>query len=491
MMKSYDYYYLAKKNLLPDAEMRTRIPGLIKKGAKVHVSAVCGKAMASIACMLKEFGCIVTGSDVEFNPPMSGVLESHEIPCLTPSVENLNNLDILVVGNALSPNALEVVEARRRNIPMVSGAEAVAQIFDGRRSLVVTGTHGKTTTSALLTHIFLESKKKPAYMIGGVFQKSDDSYSIGGGDSNFVIYEGDEYNCSFFDRAPKFLRYNTTSAILTSIEQDHVDLYPTFEDYKQAFQFLIDDLPADGFLVMHESVVSYVDISKCLAKVFVYGSSKSSDIYYDIHSTDSNGTSFSFYAKDIKDIKNINIPLFGEYNVANATAVCALSLLEGISSADVLKGLANFAGTKERQELLGSKSGEVAIIRDYAHHPTAVSLTLDGLRLRSPKRRLVVVFEPRSASSKRKVFESRYGESLRQAEVSIIITPVIKDATDSDVIDTSNIKRALESFGRLAYEIPNPHEFLNIAPGVIKAGDVVIFMSSGDLGGVPIKFLES
>src|SRR3989344_3560215 len=450
-MKSYDYYYLAKRNVLPDAEFRNRIPGIVKKGSKIHISAVCGKAMASVACLLKDFGCVVTGSDTAFHPPMGGVLKSRGIICLPPTVENLNNIDLVVIGNALSHDSLEVVEARKRNIPMISGPEALVEVFKNKRTLVVTGTHGKTTTSGLLTHVFLESDKEPAYMIGGVFQKSDDSYSSGGKNTKFAILEGDEYNCAYFDRAPKFLRYNATSAILTSVEHDHVDLYPSFEDYRQSFQFLVDDLPKDGFLVIHESVLENIDVSKCVAKVAVYGRLPISDFYYEINKVDSSGTTFFLKTNNFGEIKNIHIPLFGEYNVENATAVCALSLHEGISKDELLKALKNFAGTKERQELLGMR-GDIALIRDYAHHPTAVDVTLKALRLRYPGKRMVAVFEPRSASSRRKVFEERYAESLKNADVTIVISPVFKETENrSEMIDTLNIQGILQAANKIAY----------------------------------------
>jgi len=188
-MKYYDYYYLAKRNLLPGSESRGRIIGQIKKGSKIHVSAVCGKAMASIACMLKESGHIVTGSDTKFSPPMKGVLQKYGIKELKPSAKNLKGIDTLIIGNALSYNSLESIESRKRGIATISGAEAVAEIFKNKRALVVTGTHGKTTTSALLTSVFIEAKKDPAYMIGGVFQNSDNSYSLGRKNSKFAIYE--------------------------------------------------------------------------------------------------------------------------------------------------------------------------------------------------------------------------------------------------------------------------------------------------------------
>lgn len=485
-MESYEYYYLAKLNLLPDAGMRTRIKGKIEKNSRIHVSAVCGKAMASIACMLKDSGYEVTGSDKEFFPPMSDVLKSHNIPCSPYSVRNLDGVDLVVVGNTLAHNSLEVSEARQRNIPMISGAEVVAQLFSDKRSLVVAGTHGKTTTSGLLTHVFREAGKHPAYMIGGVFQNSTESYDVGVADSKFVIYEGDEYNCSFFDRGPKFLRYNPTSAIITSIEQDHVDLYPTFEDYKQAFQFLVEFLPEDGFLVVHESAEKFLDLGKSRAKFFVYGKG-ANDVSYVVENTDTKGTFFSLETVEWGSVKNLFIPMFGEYNVANATSVVTLALLEGLDIDSIRGALLNFNGTKERQEVLGSKNG-ISVIRDYAHHPTAVSVTLQGLHLAYPNRRFVTVFEPRSASSKRKVFENDYIASLKNSDVSVIISP--KEPNASDSIDVENIAKSLNSESLRAYAVENYEEALKTIVKITSTGDVLVFMSSGDIGGIPFTFLK-
>ncbi len=486
-MESYEYYYLAKLNLLPDAEFRTRIKGKIEKNSRIHVSAVCGKAMASIACMLKDSGYIVTGSDKESFPPMGDVLKSHDISCLPYSTENLNSVDLVVVGNTLAHNSLEVTEARLRKIPMISGAEVVAQLFSDKRSLVVAGTHGKTTTSALLTHVFCEAGLQPAYMIGGVFQNSTESYDIGGENSKYVIYEGDEYNCSFFDRGPKFLRYNPTSSIITSIEQDHVDLYPTFEDYKQAFQFLVECIPENGYLVVHESVTRFIDLNKSRGKFFVYGKNDV-DASYKIEHHDQRGTTFSIETKKWGSIKNLFIPMFGEHNVANATAVVVLSLLESLDFETVKTVLSSFKGTKERQEVLGSKGG-IEVIRDYAHHPTAVSLTLQGLRQAYPNRRFVTVFEPRSASSKRKVFENDYINSLKNSDVSIIICP--REQNESDSINVENMVKTLNESFLQSYVGSNYNEALETINRVTLDGDVLIFMSSGDIGGIPFAFLKN
>lgn len=490
-MKPHDYYYLAKKNVLSDADFRTRIVGNIKKGSKIHVSYVCGKAMASIACMLKDLGYKVTGSDDHFYPPMSTVLESHGIKKLEPNEKNLEDVDLIVVGNTSPYNAIEAEVARRKNIPMISGSEAVAQIFSKKRSLVVAGTHGKTTTSALLTHIFINSGNAPAYMIGGVFQNSKDSYSIGSKKSKYVIYEGDEYNSAFFDRGPKFLRYNPSSIILTSIEHDHFDLYPSFQDYKQAFQFLVDEIPKGGFLVLHDSVLKYIDTKKTKGKVFTYGKDQKSDFYFTITNIDKNGTAFDIKSKKFGTIKNIFVPMFGEYNVENTLSVIALSLLEGVSKSKIITAVSTFSGTKQRQELIGQKKNGVIVVRDYAHHPTAVRLTIDGLKLHYPDKRLVVVFEPRSNSSRRKIFESGYTNALEKADVTIVVSPPFLADKDSksDFMDVSVIQKELGSKGKKSFAPKNCTEALLVAVKTQKKDDVFVFMSSGDFEGIPDKFL--
>jgi UDP-N-acetylmuramate: L-alanyl-gamma-D-glutamyl-meso-diaminopimelate ligase len=371
-----------------------------------------------------------------------------------------------------------------------AGAVKVTDGSTGFGNLVA-GTHGKTTTSALLTHVFINSGNEPAYMIGGVFQNSKDSYSIGSKKSKYVIYEGDEYNSAFFDRGPKFLRYNPSSIILTSIEHDHFDLYPSFQDYKQAFQFLVDDIPKGGFLVLHDSVLKYIDTKKTKGKVFTYGKDQKSDFYFIITSIDQNGTAFDIKSKKFGTIKNIFVPMFGEYNVENTLSVIALSLLEGVSKSKIIIAISTFSGTKQRQELIGQKKNGVIVVRDYAHHPTAVRLTIDGLKLHYPDKRLVVVFEPRSNSSRRKIFESGYTNALEKADVTIVVSPPFLADKDSksDFMDVSVIQKELESKGKKSFAPKNCTEALLVAVKTQKKDDIFVFMSSGDFEGIPDKFL--
>lgn len=480
-MKDYEYYYLAKLNYLTDAGLRTRVKGVLKRGQKIHVSAVCGKAMASVACMLRDYGYDVSGSDTSFNPPMSHVLRSQKIKCKKNSKANVRNIDLLVVGNALGHNATEVEEARKKKIPMVSGAEVVGQLFKDKRSLVVAGTHGKTTTSAMLTYVFEDLN--PAFLIGGVFQKSNQSYSIGSKKSKYVIYEGDEYNSAFFDRGPKFLHYNPSSVILTSIEYDHIDLYNSFEDYKQSFQFLVELIPSSGYLVVHREVKNILDLSKCRCKIFTYGN-KGADYTYKLKKVSEEGTVFQVKSK--KGIVELQTPLFGDYNLANVTAVYALSVLEGLKQDEVLKQIKCFPGTKERQELLGETKNGIKVIRDYAHHPKAVELTIKGLRGRYPKKKIFCVFELRSASSKRKDFEAPYSRSLSFADSVIIIDPGLKS---ENAINIENVVKSINSAEEKSYCVRNCEEALSLLKKKVVPDQIVVFMSSGDMERIPQKFL--
>ncbi len=490
-MKPYEYYYLAKRNLLSDTKNRQRIQGNLQKNSRIHVSAACGKAMASVTCMLADLGYSVTASDESFHPPMSDVLQARHITCSKPDSKNIENIDLIVVGNMLPSSAVEVVAARHAHIPMMSGSEVLREILAReKRSLVVAGTHGKTTTSSLLTHVFLKSGKNPAYMIGGSFQNTGESYSIGIKKSSHVIFEGDEYDCAFFDKAPKFLRYNASSAIITSIEYDHVDLYPTFEDYTQAFQFLVDDVSNDGFLVLHDSVLQHIDISNCTAKIVIYGKNIFKDVSYEISSVSSSGTSFSIVFRGQK-YSDIFIPLFGEYNIANATSVFILAFLEGVKVSDIISTFSTYPGVHERQEIIGEKNG-VIVVRDFAHHPTAVRVTLEGIRSHYPGRRIVCVFEPRSVTSRRKAFETEYPKALEDADISIVVSPPFKYNDDkNDFMDVSVVQNILELSGKLSHVARDADDALKILSQHVIKNDIVVFMSNGDFNSIPKKFLES
>jgi UDP-N-acetylmuramate: L-alanyl-gamma-D-glutamyl-meso-diaminopimelate ligase len=313
---------------------------------------------------------------------------------------------------------------------------------------------------------------------------------LGGKQSKYAIFEGDEYDCAYFDKAPKFLRYMPTSAIITSIELDHIDLYPTFEDYKQAFQFLVEDLPKDGYLFIHESAIPYIDLSLCSANVSIYGSTSLANVKYTIISTDSSGTTFSLHIGE-KTFINIHISLFGEYNVANASAVFALCIAEGLPIENIYKGIETYSGVKERQEVIGIRKGNITVVRDFAHHPTAVGKTLQGLKIQYIDRRLVCVFEPRSITSRRKMFEDVYPNVLSYADMSIIVTPPFRPGDDmNNFMDVSVVQKNMQFNKNIIYTAENPDNALKILSDFVKENDVVVFMSNGDFGAIPQKFLS-
>jgi UDP-N-acetylmuramate: L-alanyl-gamma-D-glutamyl-meso-diaminopimelate ligase len=237
-------YYQTKLNKFSDKNDRIfeRVYFEKDKIKKVHISAVCGKAMASIAGLFRESGYELSGSDADCQPPMSIILDNLNLTCQKFNSENLKEIDLMVVGNVCRPNNPEAIFARKNKIPQISGAEAIGEFFiDQKKSIVVAGTHGKTTTTSLLAEIFLEAEKAPAFLIGGVLQKSQKSYSVGSEKTEHFIIEGDEYDTAYFDKAPKFLHYRPYISLITSVEFDHADIYDNLNDYRQAFKFLIQE----------------------------------------------------------------------------------------------------------------------------------------------------------------------------------------------------------------------------------------------------------
>jgi UDP-N-acetylmuramate: L-alanyl-gamma-D-glutamyl-meso-diaminopimelate ligase len=249
MKKEAQQYYRKKLETFTDKKDRVlnNVDFDIKEVEEVHISGSCGKAMASVAGLFADSGFSVSGSDDACHPPMSIVLDNLGLEYKGFDIENIKNSDVIVVGNVCSPSNIECVHARKNNIPQISGAAAVGEFFiANKKSLVVAGTHGKTTTTSMLAHVFLESKNNPAFLIGGVLQGINTSYSIGDENSEYFIIEGDEYDTAYFDKAPKFLHYKPYISVITSVEYDHADIYKNIDDYRQAFAFLAEETHSDG-----------------------------------------------------------------------------------------------------------------------------------------------------------------------------------------------------------------------------------------------------
>lgn len=451
----------------------------------VHLVGICGTGMGSLAGLFRAAGFTVRGSDANAWPPMSTRLRDSGIDVIEGyRPENLDPVpDVVVVGNACTPTHPEAERARDEGLPQLSFPEAFAEYFIGsRRSLVVAGTHGKTTTSGLLAHTLVVAGLDPTFLVGGVLKNGDSSFRLGGG--NVVVVEGDEYDSAYFDKRPKFMHYRPTSAIVTSMEYDHADIYEDWTDYRSAFEDFAATISPDGVLVLNADDPAVVALAtRTRARVVTYGLTDDPDVTAAGVDVGPHGIAFRLDFPDGSS-EEITLPVTGRHNLSNALAVAALSWTEGVPIARIREAFATFAGLKRRQEIIGEHAG-VLVIDDFAHHPTAVHVTVDGVRARWPNRRLVAVFEPRSNSSRRRVFEGPYAEAFAGARVAVISAPPFRhnDRAD-DFMDVSRICEDLNQRGIEAHAAPDNASVRELLEATARPGDIVLIMSNGGFGGL-------
>ncbi len=457
----------------------------------IHLMGICGTGVGALAGMLKSAGFTVTGSDQQVYPPMSDFLAGLGIA--VQSGYSPNNLeprpDLVVVGNVIrreNPEALALVEL---DIPYVSFPQALSHFFiRDKISLVVAGTHGKTTTSSLLASLLREIGEEPSFMIGGLVQAFGRNFNVAEG--KYFVAEGDEYDTAFFDKGPKFLHYRPQIAILTSIEFDHADIYADLSAIKVSFAKLVASMPADGFIVAcwDDPVVREV-CQGAGCTVVGYGCSEGcdwrvTDLCVRPESTSfqvsKNGTPFAGY-------ENV---LPGRHNALNALAVIAVLDILGFAQQDVVTGLRKFQGVRRRQEVRGVVRG-VTVIDDFAHHPTAVRETLAALAAAYAGHRLVAVFEPRTNSSRRKVFQEAYASAFDAvAEVLVREPAPLANVPDAERFSSRQLVEDLTSRGLGAGYFATTEEVLVYLDGSLREGDVVVIMSNGGFDNIHQRLLE-
>jgi UDP-N-acetylmuramate: L-alanyl-gamma-D-glutamyl-meso-diaminopimelate ligase len=484
-------YYASKLQRLPDHDMRmVSRPSIDFANVKrVHLVGVCGTAMGSLAGLLREAGYEVTGSDAGCYPPMDRLIAELGITFFEgydPS--HLEGADVIVVGNASGPDNPEAAYARARGLPTLSLPEAVAEFFiKNKRSLVVAGTHGKTTTSGLLTHVFVSAGKDPTYLVGGVPQGIGKGYHVGTGE-HFII-EGDEYDTAYFDKRPKFLHYRPTSAIVTSVEFDHVDIYDDLDDYRHAFRFLAEIVPENGTLfIWGDSEETRGLAERSNAKT--YGLMPGNDITAKDVTVSPTGQRFTLVI-DGNELGEVETLQFGAHNLNNVLSVCAVALSEGLTFEQVQHGIASFAGMKRRQEVFAEEKG-VTFVDDFAHHPTAVRETLKAMNMRYPDRRIIALFEPRSNTSRRKLFEQGYIESFDAADALYLkVPPMRHNDSPEDFMDAEKVVREITARGTEAHLCDTTDELVSSLVPVLKEGDVVLVMSNGSFDNIYTKLPEA
>ena len=450
----------------------------------VHFVAACGTGMGSLACMLAEQGYRVTGSDAAAYPPMSDQLRAAGIVLekgFAPEHALRERPDLVVIGNVVrrdNPEAQAVIEA---GIPYLNLPDALRHFFiRGKHSVVIAGTHGKTTCTSLVGQILAHAGLDPAVLVGGVTGNFEGSYRIGAG-PHFVV-EGDEYDSSFFDKTPKFLHYEARSVLFTSCEFDHADIYDSLEAVKRSFEQLIASVPEDGCIVAATDVPAVADVVRgARAPVEGYGFQeealwKASDVVVDAERTQ-----FTVWRGDER-LARARVPLHGRYNVENVLGSIALCVSLGVDAEIACSALEQFAGVKRRQELRGEVGGMV-VIDDFAHHPTAVRETLAAMRTRFPDRELWAVFEPRTNTSRRRYFEDDYVEALSGADRVVLADVYRAEQIDEDErMRPDRVARELSARGVDAIYLPEIDDIIDRLVRHRSGRDVALIMSNGEFG---------
>lgn len=471
---------------IPDPALN-RVPEQVRH---IHVMGICGTGMAALAGMLKEQGFRVTGSDQNVYPPMSDFLAASGIPVQEGyRPENLiPRPDLVVVGNvirAVNPEALRLAELR---IPYVSMPQALGHFFlRNHISLVVAGTHGKTTTSSLLASALHHTGYAPGFMIGGIVQEFQRNFALGQG--KYFVVEGDEYDTAFFDKGSKFLHYRPDFAIITSIEFDHADIFADLGVIKKAFSRFTALVPPHGAIIActDDPVVREI-VGQATCPVVDYGTGK--DCQWRVSDFQAHGlrSTFTVHAGSTR-FGEFTLPMPGLHNALNATAVIALLHQLGLDQSEISKGLSSFQGVKRRQQIRGEVNN-ITVIDDFAHHPTAVRETIRALKAAWPERRLVVVFEPRTNSSRRAVFQEQYAAAFPQGELIVVREHVPLDSVPPEQqFSSSQLVRDLRAAGKDAQYFATTDEILDFLAGSVRPGDVVAILSNGGFDNIHERLL--
>jgi UDP-N-acetylmuramate: L-alanyl-gamma-D-glutamyl-meso-diaminopimelate ligase len=464
---------------------------------RVYLIGICGTAMASLAGMLRQRGYEVAGSDEHVYPPMSTYLERLRIPVLEGyTKQHLETFrpDLVVIGNAAASTNVEAAATVEMDLPYTSMPEAIYELFIKRKhSIVVAGTHGKTTTTSLMAWLLESAGRDPSMVVGGIPLNFNQNFKLGDG-PEFVI-EGDEYNTSFFDKGPKFLHYRANTYLLNNIEFDHADIYSDLDAILVAFRKAVQQVAETDVIVANGDDANVQSLrSESRARWITFGWSDTCDAYATDAVEHPDGSEFTAWWEG-KEWTRFRTTLSGRHNVLNALADAVIARLRGVSTEEIQKGLLSFQGIKRRMEVRGVERG-VTVIDDFAHHPTAIATTVAGARKRYPGQRIWALFEPRSISSSRKEFEAGYIDAFHEAD-RVIIGPVFhrqryetRYGLDK-MMSVETIVSRLESDSIPAEQIDDFEAIAKRIAEEAKDGDVVLVMSSGAFGGVHEKILEA
>jgi UDP-N-acetylmuramate: L-alanyl-gamma-D-glutamyl-meso-diaminopimelate ligase len=452
---------------------------------KFHFLGICGTAMASVAAALKERGFKVTGSDENMYPPMSTFLQEKGISSKEGyRAENIPaDADVVVIGNAMKRGNPEVEAVLNRKLLYLSLPEVLKNYFlRGRHNLVVTGTHGKTTTTALLTWIMEKAGSKPGYVIGGLPKILGQGARLN--DSKYFVIEGDEYDSAFFDKRSKFIHYLPELLIINNIEFDHADIFNNLDEIKLSFRRLLNIVPRNGMVLVNGDDPNCVEVAKdCLAQMIEVGFSKNCAQRIRDVACSAEGSRFKL------GDETFEIPLVGEFNVHNAAMAAMAARFYDVPKAKIDSAFKSFAGIARRQEVRGEARG-VKVIDDFGHHPTAIANTLEALRHRFRGNRLWAVFEPRSNTTRRAVFQQQLPDALKLADgVFIAQVAKLEQIPEEERLDPERVVAAIAKAGRPAFYEQNADAIVDRIVPLLQPNDVVAVFSNGGFDNIHEKLL--
>ncbi len=451
----------------------------------LHFIGICGTAMGSTAVALRALGYHITGSDEKVYPPMSDVLSSAGITVTEGyKPENLPlDASLYIVGNAISRGNEELETLLERKLPYLSMAELLKrEIIQGKRSFVVSGTHGKTTTTTMLAWIFEHAGRDPGFMIGGV----PENFSTGARftHSDLFVIEGDEYDTAYFDKRSKFLHYLPECAIVNNIEFDHADIFRDLDEIKLTFQRLLNSVPRNGLVLLNGDDANCLSL-KSYAPVKTVGTGESCTERIRITQTSPESTDF-----EINGVP-FSVPMIGEFNVRNAAMCIAAARHAGLTDEEIREGLATFKGIRRRQQVRGVVGG-ITVMDDFGHHPTAIRETLRGLRQKYPGQRLWAVFEPRSNTSRRNVLQEQLIEALKEADGSIIAAVANPEkVAAAERLDPAHVAASVQAAGSLCFYEADTTSIVARLKAETHSGDVIVVFSNGGFDGIHGKLLSA
>jgi len=448
--------------------------------------------MASLAGMLKQAGYQVSGSDNAVYPPMSTFLEALGIKVFEGfSADNIGESkpDLVVIGNTLSRGNPEVEHVLDAGLRYASMAETVKELFiRGKSSIVVSGTHGKTTTTAMLAWMLESAGRSPSFLVGGIAENFGSSFQLGSG-SEFVI-EGDEYDTAFFDKGPKFLHYMPRIALVKNIEFDHADIYANLAEIQLSFKRMLNIVPSSGLIIAGTDSPAVGPLLQGLhSRVATFGIS-SGDWRADAISVTPSGTAFDVVRED-KLWHRFETPLIGQFNVGNALSAIIAADEVGLTREQIQTGLASFKSVRRRLEVRG-EVGEVTVYDDFAHHPTAVTETLRGIKAQYPTARIWAIFEPRSQTARRRMFEDDFAKALTNADVAIVAPPFSTSHLEAEnVIGPERVVQKIRTSGGDAHTFGSTEEIVDFVRSNARRGDRIVVMSNGGFENIHQRLLDA